>query len=344
MIAEYKSLDEWYDAGLEYALKSWSCTFNRMGSNNLYKRIERITLGIVAELAFEQFLKDNHINYSIKGKTKWYEVDRYDIGIGDHAIDVKASIIDVETPKIARTYDELLSNPSEWLKDCTALVPEDQFNPGNNKKRSHQLKKKAYVFPFMYHTSGIFELAEERWIHAFWDYQWLKKAEHKDTRRIGHLLFKSDNLACIRVYGTRAKNDLVTEEITINSLSEKKSVVDFYQVFSVQWLLEEDPVSEIVITSENTDLKEVIEPSNDVCFRKNSDISVVNNWYSMRLAELNVVIPGWVDEIDMRSSGFSVPKYSKDIKQYKDTLVANFGIKVSDLNNMQSIKNLERRI
>ncbi len=40
----------------------------------------------------EKYLIDNKINFDIKGKTKWYEEDRYDIGINGYAIDVKGKL------------------------------------------------------------------------------------------------------------------------------------------------------------------------------------------------------------------------------------------------------------
>ncbi len=341
MQVEYSSRQEWYDAGLKYALMSWSSTFNRLGSKNIYKRIEKITLGIISELAVEQYLKDSKIQYSTKGRTKWYEEDRYDIGIGKHAIDIKANIIDVTTPKIARTYNDLLSNPNDWLSDCTALVPEDQFNPGNNKNRNHDLKKKAYVFTFIYPLDDDpFTPHDEKYIHAFWDYKWLQKGDSKDTTRSGRLRCSIKERGIVRIFGTSSEKVIVIEDISIKPGSESISKNTFYQVFSALWLSDSFPESKLTICMEGQDLVEVIEPSVDNDFR-NCDVGIVfNNWYPFVYHDLNIVLAGWMTDNQMRLYGFPVKRFCHDIKQYQEIQVDNFGVKVSDLNNITDIRSL----
>jgi len=337
----YMSNIEWYDAGLKYALKSWSNTFNRLGSKNLYKRIEKISLGIVAELAVEQYLKDNKIPYSTKGRTKWYEEDRYDIGIGEYAIDVKANIIDVTIPKIARTYDDLLRNPNDWLSDCVALVPEDQFNPGNNKKRSHELKKKAYVFVFMYPIDDdLFIKNIEKYIHAFWDYRWLQKGYSKDSTRSGKLSCNIKDGGIVRIFGTSSEKEIVIEDISMKSSSSSTSKNCFFQVFSALWLSDSFPESNLTIRMEGQDLVEVIEPYFDNDFRNCDNGIIVNNWYPFVYNDLNIVLAGWMTDDQMRLNGFPVPRFSHNVKQYPEIKVDNYGVKVSDLNNIIDISTL----
>lgn len=341
MQVEYTSLQEWYDAGLQYALKSWSCTFNRLGSKNLYKRVEKISLGIIAELAVEQYLKDSNIPYSTKGKTRWYEEDRYDLGIGKYAIDVKANIIDISTPKIARTYNDLLKKPYDWLRDCTALVPEDQFNPGNNKKRTHELKKKAYVFPFMYpieedpFTSNI-----EKFIHAFWDYRWLQKGESKDVNRSGRLMCNIKEKGTLRIYGTSTEKEIVIEDISLKSNTVSVSRNAFYQVFSALWMGDSIPESRLSIRMDGQDLEEIIEPCTNNDFRNCASGIVVNNWHPILYKDLNIILAGWMTDDEMRLNGFPVPRFSHDVKQYQEIQVDNYGVKVHDLNDLKDIRSL----
>ncbi|KAA6340378.1 hypothetical protein EZS27_011753 [termite gut metagenome] len=127
--------DSFFSKGLEYALISWTSTFNRMGKPNPYSRLQKIILGIIAEKAFEGFLTKNNIDYETNGKTKWYEIDRYDIGIGGFAIDVKANFLDLNSPFIrSKQQNHLFDNKESWFLKCHALVPLDQFNPGKNKR------------------------------------------------------------------------------------------------------------------------------------------------------------------------------------------------------------------
>jgi len=341
MQVEYLSRQEWYEAGLKYALKSWSSTFNRLGSKNIYKRIEKISLGIMAELAVEQYLKDNKIRYNTKGRTKWYEEDRYDIGIGKYAIDVKANIIDVTTPKISRSYNDLLSNPNDWLSECTALVPEDQFNPGNNKKRSHELKKKAYIFPFMYPLDDDpFTQHDEKYIHAFWDYRWLQKGNSKDATRSGRLICSIKERGIVRIFGTSSEKEIVIEDIFMKPGSASISKNTFYQVFSALWLSDSFPESKLTIRMEGQDLMEVIEPSVDNDFRKCDVGIVVNNWHPFVYHDLNIVLAGWMTDDQMRLNGFPVPRFSHNVKQYQEIQVDNYGVKVCDLNDITDIRSL----
>lgn len=60
--------------GLDYALISWTSTFNRMGKPNPYKRIEKILLGVAAENEFIEYLKTKHTKYELKGRTRWCEL------------------------------------------------------------------------------------------------------------------------------------------------------------------------------------------------------------------------------------------------------------------------------
>ncbi len=88
-----------------------------MGKPNPYTRIEKIILGLIAESAVEEFFIYNNIKYNTSGKTRWYEEDRYDIGIGKYAIDVKANFLDLNSPYIITQY---VNNPNkiEWLNKC----------------------------------------------------------------------------------------------------------------------------------------------------------------------------------------------------------------------------------
>ena len=67
--------DEWIMQGLKYGQLSWTQTFNRMGKASPYKKIQNITLGKIAESAVLDYLKNKKIKYTLKGSTKWYEID-----------------------------------------------------------------------------------------------------------------------------------------------------------------------------------------------------------------------------------------------------------------------------
>ena len=200
----YQLRKEWYDSGLEYAIKSWTSTFNRMGKPNPYSRIEKIILGLIAENAAEQYLIDNKIKYDTTGRTRWYEEDRYDIGLGDYAIDVKANYIDIQSPFIQNQWNSLFDTKENWYNGCHALVPLDQFNPAKSERRKSDKKEKIYIFPFIEGETHRCSDANQL-IHAFWDYKWLKKGPFKDTPERSRLNITYDgklNNSKIIIYGT----------------------------------------------------------------------------------------------------------------------------------------------
>jgi len=109
--------------GLDYALISWTSTFNRMGKPNPYKRIEKILLGVAAENEFIEYLKKQHIKYELKGRTRWYEVDRYDIGINGTPVDIKANFLDLSSAHIQSKYDSLFMTKEVVLEMSCTCTP-----------------------------------------------------------------------------------------------------------------------------------------------------------------------------------------------------------------------------
>lgn len=335
-----KIQDDWFKNALHYALKSWTSTFNRMGKPNPYTRIEKIILGLIAESAVEKYFIDNNIEYNTSGKTKWYEEDRYDIGIGKYAIDVKSNFLDLNNPYIISQY---VNNPNkiEWIKNCHALVPLDQFNPGKNIRRKIK-KEKVYIFPFIIgkfsETTGTDCL-----VHAFWDYKWLKRAEYKNLKHLGNLniTYTGTKPAKIRIYGTKDKKQIAIEDIIIDQ-SSKITENNFFQVFAIRWLGEQ-PDGKLTIKSNTLNLEEMIFPENKFELIKGADSKYVpkhNDWQNLAFYNGEVILTGWIDENEMRLIGNKVPRFSKNILQYQETKVDNWGCKISELKSMDTIKTL----
>lgn len=324
--------------GLEYALMSWTSTFNRMGKPNPYKRIEKILLGVAAESEFIDFLKSRKIKYDLTGRTRWYEADRYDIKINGTPIDVKANFLDLSTPHIQSKYDSLFLEKEEWFLKCHALVPLDQFNC-----KSERMIKKAYLFPFIegYFSEGTLV---NPLIHAFWDYQWLKKGDYKNDNSSEHLMIGySDPCsdASIRIYGTSSKNEACIEDISLNK-KHSISVNKFYQVFSIVWTGNGVPTGTLSIRMDGTTLKEKI--SNICSFeleRTDDGYSPCSNhWQSVNLYKYSIYLLGWIKEDDFRVNGDEYPRFSHNIEQYGDTKVDNWGCLVEELEPIDSISAL----
>ena len=327
--------------GLDYALISWTSTFNRMGKPNPYSRISKIILGIMAELAFVEWLKKSQIKFDTTGKTKWYEVDRYDIGIKNFAIDVKANFLDLSTQYIQNKLNNLSIEKMEWFLKFHALVPLDQFNPGKSEKRVHS-RDKIYVFPFL---EGAFKpnYGNDFLVHAFWDYKWLKRAEYKTLSNLGNLEIKYNgnlNKSKIKIYGTTSKNKICIEDINLNSKS-LTTKNDFYQVFSILWNGEE-PTGNLIIHSPIFNLTETIYPIRSFSLHEteNGYWPIENNWQNILIQDFCTYLFGWVDEEELRIDGKKIPRFTHSLEQYSETKVDNWGILVNKLEPMSKLRGL----
>jgi hypothetical protein len=341
-IIHFDCEESWFQAGLEYALISWTSTFNRMQKPNPYSRIQKIVLGIIAEKGFENFLKYNDINYETHGKTRWYEVDRYDIGISDYAVDVKANFLDLNSLFVQRNLPTDIDERKEWFLDCTALVPLDQFNPGKNIRRAHK-RDKVYVFPFL--TGFFSETTGSKYlIHTFWDYKWIKKAEYKNLMNLGYLDIKYTGKIkgnVIRIYGTTAKYKACIETVVITSESVRTQN-NFFQVFSIQWIGDE-PDGNLTIKSPTLGIKEKIYPIKRFELSRNEQnlyFPLHNDWQSLDFHNSTLYLLGWLDEEGLRVEGKKYPRFAKNIKQYQETKVDNWGINVSELYPIKNINNI----
>jgi len=333
----------WFEKGLDYALKSWTSTFNRMGKPNPYSRIEKILIGIIAENAVENYLRDCEIPYNEKGKTRWYEKDRYDIGIGNYAIDVKANFLDQKSSYIQQIFAKN-NDKIKWLNTCISLVPMDQFNPPK-RLRKKELKKKVYIFPFIEGHFSENNISSSNLIHAFWDYKWLKRAEFKDFGPLGKLNISYDGSSNqthkIIIYGTKKPKEFIKEIVHLDS----KTIItknNFHQVFSIRFIGKPDGL--LRINSSTGKLAEHIEPNCNFELEKHpvtqKYVPKQNNWQNLGLNSVSIYLSGWMEDEDLRIQGRHYKRFDKTIPQYSEIKIDNWGLEVSELNEMKSIETL----
>ena len=322
--------------GLNYALLSWTSTFNRMGKPNPYTRMQKIMIGVAAEHEFVKYLESKGIQYDLSGRTRWYEVDRYDLSINGVPVDVKANMLDFRSPYIV---DKISGTTIEqWLLKCQALVPLDQFNCKSARK-----VKKCYVFPFI---GGYFDtmFGAQPYIHAFWDYRWLKKGPYKDDRTRSALKLyysKPSKDASIRIYGADGNNGACIEDVELSqpSVTTKNR---YFKVFSVLWTGDGDPQGDLTIKWMQNNLKEKIKAELSFELERTADgyAPSENNWQSMQMFDYTIYIAGWIHEDDMRVDGKEYKRFCKDVEQYQEIKVDNWGCDVRDLNPLNNIDEL----
>ena len=212
--------DEWIMQGLKYGQLSWTQTFNRMGKASPYKKIQNITLGKIAESAVLDYLKNKKIKYTLKGSTKWYEIDIDDLEINNSQVDVKSYFIDnkssyIRSKKIGIDNDAKL----KWYSKCHALVPADQIA---SRTRGNPKMKKVFIFVFIEGT--VNSNSNKHVMHAFWNYSWIKKAEQKDAAHLGvlEIVNKSSKPLHLVIYWTTEKNkDYVKNDLREGDLTDR---------------------------------------------------------------------------------------------------------------------------
>jgi hypothetical protein len=345
-IKTLKVKPSWTKEGVEYALKSWTATFNRMGKPNPYVRLKNIAVGVVAEKAVEESLSNIGTPFDRNGSTRWYQVDRYDIAVKDTQLDVKSFLIDVDSPYHSAKLANAGSHKYEWLMTCHGLVPVDQFNSGASKKRAGKVNKK-YVFAFV-EGSTPFSSPKQAICHVFWDYAWLKKAEMKDSPDVGQLLVSTtsreraksgDKPAVLRIYGTSQPKKLVTEDLKLDS-DKLVTTHHFHQVFSVQLIGSQQPLN-IKIASKSLGLVESIpgEWGFSLSGRNEEGLLVpdLNGWTSIGIDGASVHVLGQIDDGELRIKGNLIPRFSKSIEQYSETKVDNWGIAIHQIHPLSKI-------
>ena len=328
-------LDEWVVQGLKYGQLSWTQTFNRMGKASPYKKIQNIALGKIAESAVFEYLNKSNIKFDLKGSTKWYEVDIDDLEIRNHQIDVKSNFVDKNSDYIKRKKIKSDAEAKlEWYLKCHALVPADQVA---SKNRGNSKMKKRFVFVFAEGT--INSNSSKHIIHAFWDYRWLKKAEHKNYPHLGNLRISSLSSKTIEltIYGTTGINTAVIEKIKLQN-GETLTKNSYHQVFAA-YVSTGLPDNDLIIKSEDGLLTEVIKSKFSFTVDSNEKpIKVISNdWNSVDIQIDHCYIAGWIDKEEFLIISKEYPRYTKIFEQYQDTLTSNFACEVKDLEPISKI-------
>ena len=345
-IQSIKVKPRWVNDGVDYALKSWTATFNRMGKPNPYVRLKNIAVGVVAEKAVEAGLTNVGVTFDRNGATRWYQVDRYDIAANDTQIDVKSFLLDVDSSYHSAKFAAIGPDKGDWFLTCHGLVPVDQFNSGASKKRAGKVNKK-YVFAFV-EGSTPFSSPKFPICHVFWDYAWLKKAEMKDTPDVGGLVITStqrqrskakDNCPILRIYGTSEPKKLISEDVRLNA-DRVLTKNHFHQVFSAQLLGAQEPVK-MKITSKNLGIIEDIPDAwGFELAGRNADgllVPEMNGWNSIGIENGSVHVLGQIDDGELRVRGSLIPRFSKNIEQYSETKVDNWGIAIHQIHPLSRI-------
>ena len=134
---------------------------------------------------------------------------------------------------------------------------------------------------------------------------------------------------------------MVIERLDITN-GKYETKYNYFQVFSLRW--EGDiPDGILKIISPNLKLKEIINPHTRFQLIKNAKqkyIPEYNDWQNIRFDNLEIVLVGWIHKREMQVKGQKIPRFSKNIQQYSETKVDNFGCSVKELHDLKNIKDI----
>ncbi len=349
-IIHVKNENSWVNNGIKYAEKSLNSTFNRMASPNPYKRMRRIIKGILSELAFENILSSKKIAFDTKGRTRWYEIDRYDIALKSRKCDLKSFFLDLDLDYLKnKKILDLKPSSSEWLLDCSALVPSDQLY-----QRKFQ-EKDLYLFAFI--SGRIRPSLTDRMmrdnldkyiIHSFWDYSWIKPQKwikKHGKSKLGIIKISSNNSQDqgkkITIGGTIDHRKFMFEEVElVNNPPRAITKNNFFQLYYLQLPDGIIPKGTLTITASSNNTKEIVYP--DFGFRAiklatREYVIDFNNWNNIWIYDSESYFVGYMEKGEFKKKSTEIKRFYKDCKQYRDTLTDNNMIIVQDLHPLSNI-------
>jgi len=327
--------------GIKYAVKTWTSTFNRMGKGP-YQRMMNIIKGVTSEYVLLDYLDKKKIDLDLGGRTRWYEIDRYDIGINNIRVDVKAFFLDLDNIQLQiKGLDDLTPNNTDWLLDCCALVPSDQL-------KSKTLSDDGYyIFVFI---TGRFEPinnSDRYFVHAFWEYQWLKPAKwinQHGNPSLGKITIKSDNEKDngikMTLIGTNKRKSFYSETLELNNRGKAETYGKFFQVYTLILEGVDLPKGMIQISGSEVDLTEKINPDIGFSSIRDKDKRIIitkNNWNNILMYNGLTYFVGCIKKKDFKEKSEAIKRFYKQCKQYSDTIVDNNKLLVKDLDDISEI-------
>ncbi|MEM2368328.1 MAG: hypothetical protein QXQ50_08885 [Candidatus Bathyarchaeia archaeon] len=335
--------DSWVERACNYAQISLVWTYNRMGTSDYCRRLRRIVVGLVAELAFYDWLSRQGIPFGLKGRTAWYEKDRWDIDVKGVPYDIKSLFVE--------NFPRNLSEVLDWC----VLVPVDQLT--TKLRKTNQF---AYVFAFVsgkwfnptqppnFATETLISsstIPSARWlIHVPWDFDFTK-------RRVGELGSLVVNAQDSRDYGRKIElggttvsgsgkqlnRQVVTDVVTLGP-SRNATQTKFFELLYVRWLSPMFPHGEIRIEATNLPLSEAIPPAYGFSpspRRHSQQGPQMNGWYDIWLYDAKVLLVGWADINSV--SGWQILRHFQPCDPVRSTQTDNYFNKVMNLNPMRML-------
>lgn len=345
-----KMTDNFLEDIFERAIFIWTGKRDRTSRGDPYKRVQRVFTGLVMEEKFKHFLNENKINYTLIPRED--EPTREDIKIGDNLLNLKGYILDTSKKYlIEKGIDNLTLEDKSWLLDCVGLVPLDQLNPNSGIEND---LKRIFVFNFLKtQLGGNLGSNKRGLLHIFYNRkinQYISQRSPKILNQVGKLKFELkpnlDTEMNLKIYGMNLEGKKITEIITLQkSIIQVESHYHYSNVLALR-LIDDQLPTPLSWLFMKTDSGEIDKIQSKIGFelkrpRGKPFELIENNWVDIYIYNPIIFLTGFIDDEDYRIEGREYRRYSKDVKQYSDTYIDNFGCLVSHLRPIKDITKLK---
>ncbi len=319
-IVSFKAQDDWITHGTEYAQLSWTHTYNRMGSSDIFYKMRNIVKGITAQDGVEEQLLKRNIPYNKKDRKRWYETDRYDLEVNGVKYDVKCNRVsnDFSTPKDLLEY--------------SALVPSDQLNSRSLNDND------IYIFAFINYKEKTYsphfnprstldkftkDIEHGKWIvHGFWDKDFIRR-NRSNLSRVGRIEIVSedeqDKGMKFEVGGTVAPKEAHKEIIKLNPLNPHGySIADYYELFYIRPLSNKLPYGTITVLSDEGANEKIHPLMGFDSKRVNGEVRVTqNDWGDIWLYDAVIYYVGYMTKGEFKENSEELQRFDKSVKQFE---------------------------
>jgi hypothetical protein len=300
-------------AGITYACRSLSHTYNRMGGSP-FERLRRIVAGVAVELAFRRYLTAHDIPHGNLGATPFTDPDRYDVSLGGRRCDLKSYMV------ARKGVIQRIREDPAYLLEASALVPRDQV------LSDHLQDKDLYIFAFLEALVTPKREDLEKAIKAGQPVHCIHPLPEKWSHpmpwaSLGRLSAKSDasEALSLELGGQGEAGGSVTEWIDLAPRQRASVQTDFYALNYLH--AHQIPDGRIGVHSPITRQTYLAHP---------------HQWGNIWVYGLKMVLAGYMTRGEFRQKASVLPAGSQ-VLQYPKTRTVNFAVPLVELRPLEEL-------
>lgn len=310
-IVELDISQEDLDSAIDYGMISVNFTYDRMNfQGQIHRRIRKIVEGVLIESAFRRYLDQEEVDY-IHSPTHFTKTDRADMQAGGRRIDLKGTFVNIDS------YEG-----KGWLLECSALVPQDQFE-----RRGFMKPDDIYIFPFLVGRENLNATDYESsfWCNVVSREILYRNLELRPDHSLGNMevWLKSGKEETVEILGQDKNGDLLSENLHLEADSKKQTENEFYSL--------------LVFRSKTPPTSRIRYKTSD------GDLGFVSplNWGDVAIHDARLLIACWATKQDFGEKSRPL-RVGESCPQYQRTFTDNY--EVRPLSKLSPMKDLREEI